>query len=95
MGIAAEEHLRDLTAAETYYRRASEVLGSLAPLARGPRLRSPRAGAGAHPATAGLAVFLGVLAVSWVGGAAMADESSTAALGALMRRGWAAPGHAA
>lgn len=36
-------------------------------------------------------LFLGVLAVSWVGGAAMADESSRSALHALMRAGWARP----
>lgn len=42
---------------------ASAALGSLAPLARGPRwTRSPRQGAGAHDALPGLAVFLGVLA---------------------------------
>jgi hypothetical protein len=39
----------------------SAVLGSLAPLSRGPRPRSPRHGAGAHPVVGGLAAFLGVL----------------------------------
>jgi len=36
-------------------------------------------------------LFLGVLATSWVRGAAMADESSPRALSALMRSGWATP----
>jgi hypothetical protein len=43
---------------------------------------------GARPGLRGRDLFLGVLAVSWVGGAAMADESSTAALNAVMRTGW-------
>jgi AcrR family transcriptional regulator len=46
---------------------------------------------GARPGTRGRDLFLGVLAVSWVAGAAMADESSTAALNALMRAGWELP----
>jgi AcrR family transcriptional regulator len=46
---------------------------------------------GARPGVRGRDLFLGVLATSWVGGAAMADESSTAALGALMRAGWESP----
>lgn len=37
-------------------------------------------------------LFLAVLAISWVGGAAMADESSAQSLAALMRTGWAIPG---
>lgn len=46
---------------------------------------------GARPGIRGRDLFLGVLAVSWVGGAAMADESSTAALNALLRGGWERP----
>ncbi|WP_456598925.1 TetR/AcrR family transcriptional regulator [Blastococcus sp. SYSU DS0616] len=46
---------------------------------------------GARPEVRGRDLFLGVLATSWVGGAAMADESSTAALNALMRSGWEVP----
>jgi AcrR family transcriptional regulator len=46
---------------------------------------------GARPGMRGRDLFLGVLAVSWVGGAAMADESSTAALNALLRGGWELP----
>jgi AcrR family transcriptional regulator len=34
-------------------------------------------------------LFLAVLAISWVHGAAMADECSTSALSSLMRTGWA------
>ncbi len=46
---------------------------------------------GARPGVRGRDLFLGVLATSWVSGAAMADESSTAALNALMRAGWERP----
>ncbi|MGY2080124.1 TetR/AcrR family transcriptional regulator [Modestobacter sp. SYSU DS0657] len=46
---------------------------------------------GARPGVRGRDLFLGVLATSWVGGAAMADDSSTAALNALMRAGWELP----
>ncbi|WP_282947751.1 TetR/AcrR family transcriptional regulator [Cellulomonas endometrii] len=38
-------------------------------------------------------LFLAVLAISWVRGAAMADESSGPGLAALLRTGWAAPRH--
>jgi len=44
---------------------------------------------GARPGMHGRDLFLGVLAVSWVRGAAMADESAPAALSTLMRTGWA------
>lgn len=44
-----------------------------------------------RPGVRGRDLFLGVLATRWVGGAAMADESSTAALDALMRAGWELP----
>ncbi|MEU4777315.1 helix-turn-helix domain-containing protein [Micromonospora sp. NPDC023633] len=46
---------------------------------------------GARPEVRGRDLFLGVLAMSWVRGAAMADEASPQALSALMRTGWAAP----
>ncbi len=39
-------------------------------------------------------LFLAALATSWVRGAAMADESSAAALSALVRKGWASTGPA-
>ncbi len=50
---------------------------------------------GARPEVCGRDLFLGVLATSWVRGAAMADESSPQALSALMRTGWATPAAAA
>ncbi|WP_241249830.1 TetR/AcrR family transcriptional regulator [Rhodococcus sp. X156] len=46
---------------------------------------------GARPEVRGRDLFLAVLATSWVGGAAMADESSSAALNAMMRGGWELP----
>jgi hypothetical protein len=36
-------------------------------------------------------LFLAVLAISWVRGAAMADESSHPRLSALLHTGWASP----
>lgn len=44
---------------------------------------------GARPGVSGRDLFLTVLATAWVGGAALADESSPQALLALMRSGWA------
>jgi AcrR family transcriptional regulator len=44
---------------------------------------------GARPEVRGRDLFLGVLAMSWVRGAAMADEVSPQALSTLMRTGWA------
>jgi AcrR family transcriptional regulator len=46
---------------------------------------------GARAGVRGRDLFLGVLATSWVAGAAMADESSTPALNALLRAGWELP----
>ena len=46
---------------------------------------------GARPEVRGRDLFLAVLAISWVRGAAMADESSHPGLSALMRTGWASP----
>lgn len=46
---------------------------------------------GARTEVRGRDLFLGVLAMSWVRGAAMADESSSPALSALLRTGWATP----
>lgn len=46
---------------------------------------------GARPEVRGRDLFLAVLAVSWIRGAAMADESSPPALSALIRDGWATP----
>ena len=46
---------------------------------------------GARPEVRGRDLFLAVLAISWVRGAAMADESSRPGLSALMRTGWASP----
>ncbi|MGM1061307.1 TetR/AcrR family transcriptional regulator [Saccharothrix sp. Mg75] len=46
---------------------------------------------GARPDVRGRDLFLAVLATGWVAGAAMADESSTAALNTLVRTGWEAP----
>jgi AcrR family transcriptional regulator len=43
---------------------------------------------GARPEIRGRDLFLSVLAMSWVRSAAMADERSVPALGALMRTGW-------
>jgi AcrR family transcriptional regulator len=54
-------------------------------------LTAAQAAGGARPGMRGRDLFLGVLATSWVGGAAMADESSTAALNTLMRTGWELP----
>jgi hypothetical protein len=45
----------------------------------------------ARPGVRGRDLFLAVLATSWVRGAAMADESSTPALSALLRTGWETP----
>lgn len=47
---------------------------------------------GARPDVRGRELFLGVLAMSWVRGAAMADERSRSALSSLMRTGWATSG---
>ncbi|WP_229068799.1 TetR/AcrR family transcriptional regulator [Actinoplanes sp. DH11] len=44
---------------------------------------------GARPDVRGRDLFLAVLAMSWVRGAAVADESSPTALSNLMRTGWA------
>jgi AcrR family transcriptional regulator len=44
---------------------------------------------GARPQVRGRDLFLAVLAMSWVCGAAMADESSPQALNTLIRTGWA------
>jgi AcrR family transcriptional regulator len=46
---------------------------------------------GARPDIRGRDLFLGVLAAIWVSGAALADDSSTAALSAALRSGWATP----
>jgi AcrR family transcriptional regulator len=46
---------------------------------------------GARPEVRGRDLFLGVLAISWVRGAAMADETSPQALSALLRTGWVTP----
>ena len=46
---------------------------------------------GARPEVRGRDLFLSVLATSWVRSAAMADESTAAALTALTRNGWASP----
>jgi AcrR family transcriptional regulator len=54
-------------------------------------LRTAQRDGGARPEVRGRDLFLAVLAISWVRGAAMADESSAHALGALMRTGWAIP----
>lgn len=54
-------------------------------------LRAAQRDGGARPEVRGRDLFLGVLAMSWVRGAAMADESSTPALSSLMRTGWATP----
>jgi AcrR family transcriptional regulator len=45
----------------------------------------------ARPEVRGRDLFLGVLATSWVRGAAMADEASAHALSALLQTGWATP----
>ncbi len=47
----------------------------------------------ARPEVRGRDLFLGVLATSWVQGAAMADASSTSRLSDLMRTGWEAHSH--
>ena len=49
-----------------------------------------RAGS-ARPDVRGRDLFLAVLAITWVRGAAMADESSGPGLAALLRTGWSAP----
>jgi AcrR family transcriptional regulator len=54
-------------------------------------LRAAQRDGHARPEVRGRDLFLAVLAISWVRGAAMADESSAHALGALMRTGWAIP----
>jgi AcrR family transcriptional regulator len=54
-------------------------------------LRAAQQDGGARPDVRGRDLFLGVLATSWVRGAAMADESSTSALASLLRTGWATP----
>jgi len=54
-------------------------------------LRSAQRDGGARPEVRGRDLFLAVLAISWVRGAAMADESSAHALSILMRTGWATP----
>lgn len=51
-------------------------------------LRAAQREGGARPDVRGRDLFLGVLAVSWVRSAAMADEGSGAALSALLRTGW-------
>jgi hypothetical protein len=47
---------------------------------------------GARPDVHGRDLFLAVLAISWVRGAAMADDSSHPGLSALLCTGWASPG---
>lgn len=56
-------------------------------------LRAAQRDGRARPDVRGRDLFLGVLATSWVSGAAMADESSPPALSALLQTGWAAPQH--
>lgn len=51
-------------------------------------LRAAQREGGARPEVRGRDLFLAVLAVSWVRGAAMADDASGAALSALLRTGW-------
>ncbi|GAA1313866.1 helix-turn-helix domain-containing protein [Saccharothrix xinjiangensis] len=52
-------------------------------------LQAAQRDGGARPEVRGADLFLGVLAVSWARGAAMADESSPPALNTLLRTGWA------
>jgi hypothetical protein len=54
-------------------------------------LRTAQRDGHARPEVRGRDLFLAVLAISWVRGAAMADESSTPALHSLMQNGWAIP----
>lgn len=54
-------------------------------------VRAARDEGGARPGVRGRDVFLGVLAMAWVRGAAMADDQAPPALDALLRTGWAAP----
>lgn len=52
-------------------------------------LRAAQADGGARTDVRGRDVFLAVLAVGWVRGAAMADDRAHTALAALVRTGWA------
>lgn len=46
---------------------------------------------GAQPWVRGRDLFLSVLATAWVGGAALADQSSTQAVRAMLHSGWSRP----
>lgn len=52
-------------------------------------LRAAQRDGGAHPWVRGRDLFLSALATGWASGAAMADDSSSQALRAMMRSGWA------
>ena len=52
-------------------------------------LAAAQRGGQAEPWVRGRELFLGVLAAAWVRGATLADEHSSTALHAMLRRGWA------